>query len=103
MTDDYVKVFQYGSNMNPDRLNNAERLRGEAKNPGIAHLDGWGIRFDLFSTGNRCAVTDMVESSQEFVLGILYDMPARLIPRIDEIEGVRPDGTGNYQRQTVHV
>jgi gamma-glutamylcyclotransferase (GGCT)/AIG2-like uncharacterized protein YtfP len=89
--------------MNPDRLNHADRLNDEAKTLGIAHLDDWGIRFDLFSTGNGCGVTDMVESSQEYVLGILYDVPTRLLPRMDQFEGVRPDGTGNYRRQIVHV
>jgi hypothetical protein len=52
MPDQYVKLFQYGSNMDPDRLNARERLDGAAIAFGVARLEGWGIRFDLYSTVN---------------------------------------------------
>jgi hypothetical protein len=32
----YVKLLQYGSNMNPTRLNALERLDGRAKSIGVA-------------------------------------------------------------------
>src|SRR6476661_1911650 len=110
MPDQSVKLFQYGSNMDPECLNAPERLDGAAIVCGVARLEGWGIRFDLYSINNRCGVTDIVQSAQEYVLGILYDLPMSLViaegqhrSRMDEIEGARPDGNGNYQRISVTV
>ncbi len=109
----YVRVFQYGSNMNPARLNSRDRLDNKAKKPRVARLDGWGIRFDLYSECNECGVTDITDkgkAASEYVLGILYDVPANLVvpvaggrSRMDEIEGAKPDGTGNYGRIPVTV
>lgn len=110
MPADYVKLFQYGSNMDPDRLNDHERLNRAAVVRGVARLDGWGVRFDLYSINNRCGVTDIIQSAQEYVLGILYEVPTGLViaahqqrSRMDEIEGARPDGNGNYKRITITV
>jgi hypothetical protein len=96
--------------MNPDRLNARERLNGAAVERGVARLNGWGIRFDLYSITNGCGATDIIQSAPEYVLGILYDVPTRLViaenqqrSRMDEIERARPDGNGNYQRLTVNV
>jgi len=44
-----VRLFQYGSNMDPDRLNSGKRLNEAAEPVGVARLDRWGIRFDLYS------------------------------------------------------
>jgi hypothetical protein len=80
--------------MNPDRLNARERLNGAAVERGVARLNGWGIRFDLYSITNGCGATDIIQSAPEYVLGILYDVPTRLViaenqqrSRMDEIEG----------------
>jgi hypothetical protein len=98
----YLKVFQYGSNMNAERLNCPERLNGKARVVGVARLEGYGIRFDLYSRRNRCGVTDIVKAVNEHVLGVLYDVPIRLVvapegkqSKMDEFEGARSDGTGN--------
>ncbi len=106
----YLKVFQYGSNMNPERLNSSERLDCKAHIVGVARLEEYGIRFDLYSVGNKCGVTDIVTAETEHVLGVLYDVPIRLVvapagkrSKMDEIEGAQPDGTGNYQRNRVNV
>jgi len=106
----YLKVFQYGSNMNAERLNCPERLHCTAHIVGVARLEGYGIRFDLYSEGNKCAVTDIVKAVKEHVLGVLYDVPIRLVvappgkrSKMDEIEGARPDGTGNYRRVRLTV
>jgi hypothetical protein len=106
----YFRVFQYGSNMNPERLNSAERLNGKACVVGVARLQGYGIRFDLYSKCNGCAVTDIVTADNEYVLGVLYDVPIRLViapagkrSKMDRIEGALPDRTGNYQRVPVNV
>lgn len=106
----YLKVFQYGSNMNAERLNCPERLNGKARVVGVARLEGYGIRFDLYSQTNKCGVTDIVRAANEHVLGVLYDVPIRLVvaptgkrSKMDEVEGARPDGTGNYQRVRLSV
>jgi Gamma-glutamyl cyclotransferase, AIG2-like len=106
----YVKLFQYGSNMNPTRLNAPQRLDGRAKSIGVARLDGWGIRFDLYSVTNKCAVTDIIPAKDEYVLGVLYDVPIPFVvarraepSRMDKIEGVKADGIGNYKRQIIRV
>lgn len=102
----YVKLFQYGSNMNPTRLNAPQRLDGRARGIGVARVDGWGIRFDLYSVTNRCAVTDIIPAKDEYVLGVLYDVPIPFVvarrgkpSRMDKVEGAKADGSGNYKRQ----
>src|ERR1700681_1911353 len=92
----YIMLFQYGSNMDTGRLNSARRLGGTAEVVGVGRLKGWGIRFDLYSETNRCAVTDIVRSAREHVEGVLYQVPYRLVvsprgkrSRMDEIEGAR--------------
>lgn len=98
-----VFLFQYGSNMSPARLNSPERLNGQAKAVWAARLDGWGIRFDLYSKTNDSAVTDIVPAPGEHVLGVLFELPERALAIMDRIEGVKVDGTGNYQRTNVEV
>lgn len=106
----YLKVFQYGSNMDAERLNCPERLNGKAHVVGVARLEGYGIRFDLYSQRNECGVTDILRAANEHVLGVLYEVPIRLViapagkrSKMDEFEGARPDGTGNYQRVRLSV
>jgi hypothetical protein len=107
----YLKVFQYGSNMSGERINCPNRLAGRAVVAGVARLDGYGIRFDLYSSQeNKCGVTDIAESVNEHVLGVLYDVPIPLViapagrrSKMDEFEGARPDGTGNYRRIRLSV
>lgn len=96
-------LFQYGSNMSPDRLNGPKRLNGQAKVISAARLDGWGIRFDLYSKTNDSAVTDIVPAPGEHVLGVLFELPEKALATMDKIEGVRADGKGNYQRAKIEV
>jgi gamma-glutamylcyclotransferase (GGCT)/AIG2-like uncharacterized protein YtfP len=98
-----VFLFQYGSNMSPARLNGSERLNGRAKAISAARLDRWGIRFDLYSKTNDSAVTDIVPAPGEHVLGVLFELPEEALAVMDRIEGVRADGTGNYQRANVEI
>jgi hypothetical protein len=105
-----ILLFQYGSNMEPTRLNSRERLAGAARAIGVARLDKWGIRFDLYSAKHNYGVTDIVSSAQEHVLGILYEVPYRLVvaprgerSRMDGIEGARCGRLSNYKRQKIVV
>jgi AIG2 family protein len=106
-----ILLFQYGSNMEPKRLNSPDRLAGIARVIGVARLDHWGIRFDLYSSvANHCGVTDIVSTAREHVLGVLYKVPYRSVvalrgqrSRMDVIEGARRGRLGNYKRQKILV
>lgn len=106
----YVMLFQYGSNMNPARLNSANRLNGAADVVGVAKLKGWGIRFDLYGELAQGGVTDIVRSAKEYVDCVLYRVPYRLViaprgqrSRMDEIEGAGLGKRSNYKRLKLWV
>jgi gamma-glutamylcyclotransferase (GGCT)/AIG2-like uncharacterized protein YtfP len=91
-----VTVWQYGSNMDEDRLNSGARLDGAAKFIGLAIKRGYRL---AFTHTNKCGVgtADIVESSSEdFVIGCLYEIPESVMPKLDRIEGVN---SGAYKRQ----
>ncbi len=104
MAQRYIMLFQYGSNMDPDRLNSADRLNGAAHEIGAARLKGWGVRFDLYGERAQGGVTDIVRSAKEHVEGVLYKVPCRLVvaPRgersaMDLIEGAGLGKESNYK------
>jgi hypothetical protein len=106
----YIMLFQYGSNMDPDRLNAIQRLDGSAQVVGKARLRGWGIRFDLYSETNGCGVTNITQRAREHVDGVLYRVPYRLVvsprgqrSRMDEIEGAKLSKKSNYKQRKVSV
>jgi len=103
-------LFQYGSNMSSRRLNEPRRLNGAAIPVGSVVLEGWEVRFDLYSRTNGCGVADIVPAQDETVYGALFEVPRELLiapagarSRMDEIEGARADATGNYARYSVYV
>jgi hypothetical protein len=64
----------------------------------------------LYSVNSGCGVTDIVPSRDEHVLGVLYEVPYRLVvaPRgrrsmMDEIEGAGLGKKSNYKRTRVFV
>jgi len=83
-------IFQYGSNTDAERLNSPDRLEGAAEDRGRAEtLDEFEIAFDVWSQGNGCAASDLVEASGtgRHAWGVLYEVPP------DRIRGKkRPDG-----------
>jgi hypothetical protein len=92
------------------RLNSPGRLAGVARAIGVACLDHWGIRFDLYSADNEYGVTDIIPAAREKVLGILYEVPysSVIAPRgqrspMDIIEGARRGRLGSYKRQKILV
>jgi AIG2-like family len=108
MADRKILLFQYGSNMEPRRLKS--RLAGVARVVGVARLNHWGIRFDLYSSNQEFGVTDIVPSAREHVLGILYKVPYRSVvaPRgqrspMDKIEGSGLGRQSNYMRKKILV
>ncbi len=110
MAQHYIMLFQYGSNMDPNRLNCADRLDGAAEVIGVARLKSWGVRFGLYSETNQCGVTDIVPSRREHVDGVLYRVPYRKViaPRgqqseMDKVEGAGLGERSNYKRQKILV
>lgn len=104
-------VFQYGSNMSVARLNNADRLAGDAKPIGVAKTaEPFELAFSVWSKRNVCAAADIVPSmTGRSVYGVVYDIPDFLLSRdtatkhnrqsLDAIEG---EGT-NYVRTTIDL
>jgi len=101
-------VFQYGSNTHSERLNGSDRLRGDARQIGIAYTeDDYELDFTVWSDGNHCAAADIVRGSGRKIWGVLYEVPTYLITRktsrsrdrksLDEIEG---EGT-KYRRTPI--
>jgi hypothetical protein len=99
-------VFQYGSNCFSTRLNSPDRLNGDAVFLGRADLEGYRLVFDVWSDGNACAASDIIESPGHTVQGVLYEVPDFLMSRtttppgrrsFDSVEGSR------YERHNVSV
>ena len=56
-------------------------------------LDGWEIRFDLYSVTHRCAATDIIPVKDEYVLGVPYDVPIPFVmARLNRPEWTRSKG-----------
>ena len=101
-------VFQYGSNCNAARLNDAERLAGAAIERGRAEtIDEYDIVFDVWSQKNGCAASDLIlmPGTGRHAWGALYDVPddrlrgnrADGVKTLEQIEGPR------YQERTIRV
>ena len=90
-----VIIWQYGSNMDENRLNSGDRLKGTATFIGLAIKKGYRLSF---THTNKCGVgtSDILSSNTEdFVIGCLYEIPDNKISKLDEIEGVN---SGAYER-----
>jgi gamma-glutamylcyclotransferase (GGCT)/AIG2-like uncharacterized protein YtfP len=95
-----VVIWQYGSNMDENRLNSGDRLGGVAKFIGLAIKMGHKL---AFTHTNKCGVgtADIAVSvPEDFVIGCLYDIPDDKISKLDKIEGVN---SGAYERQAITV
>jgi len=100
-------VFQYGSNCSAERLNSQDRLRGDAVPVGWAEtVENYRLQFDVWSSRNECAASDIILGGDTPVQGVLYEIPDRLLSRnttpigrksLDAIEG------NAYARQAIRV
>jgi cation transport regulator ChaC len=83
-------VFQYGSNCDEPRLNDATRLNGRAKDVRRARTVGsYEIAFNKWSEQNHCAAADLIgRRNGSPAWGVLYEVsPADLKKLEDDIEG----------------
>jgi hypothetical protein len=99
-------VSQYGSNTSSDRLNHPDRLRGDAVDLGLVRTrETFEFDFDVWSTTNNCAASDIRPGGDRNIWGVLYRIPDYLIDRstsgtrksLDAIEGP------NYERNSIAV
>ena len=66
-------IFQYGSNCDEHRLNDSNRLGGDAKDLGRGQTIGqYELAFDVWSDGNGCAASDLVRRKSRNAWGVLY-------------------------------
>ena len=111
---DRVLLFQYGSNMSQQRLEEAvhqyvrfapDGTPLDLRLVGAARLEGWKLVFDLFSVGQLSLVADIHEAGKaDEVWGSLYELSRELVIRsdgrrsvLDRIEGHRTErGPENY-------
>jgi hypothetical protein len=104
-------MFQYGSNLDAERLNGPTRLQGDARVVGKAVTqDDFEFEFDIWSTaeGGRAAA-DIIPSRGRKIWGVIYKIPDYLIRRetakvkqrksLDAIEG---EGS-NYERVPIKL
>src|SRR5438105_3032625 len=93
-------VFQYGSNCDEKRLNSSKRLNGQAHDLCAAEtVEGWKIAFEIYSVGNGCAASDLVQTpgTGRTAWGVLYEITDEFIrgkpidgqKTLKEIEGKR--------------
>jgi len=104
-------VFQYGSNMNGNRMNAKDRLGGDAHRIGIARtMEPHVFCFPVWSKTNNCAAASISPSiTGRQIFGVLYAIPDWLVNReeasaksrnsLDAIEG---EGI-NYSRITIDI
>jgi len=103
-----VKVFQYGSNTDVERL--VSRMRNRlGRTPRVLDLgqavaSEHRIVFDLYSKGNRCAAANLTDApNSSRVHGRLFEIHERDLPALRAIEGVSEDGTGNYRETDIDI
>lgn len=83
-----VLIWQYGSNMDEDRLNSPGRLDGSAKFVGLALKRGYRVAF-THTNNEGVGTSDIIESDPtDFVIGVLYKIPEGKLPKLRSIEGV---------------
>jgi hypothetical protein len=99
-------VFQYGSNASQARLLGPERLDGHGAVVGPAEtVEDCDIAFDVWSTTNQCAASDLISTPGRKAWGVLYEIPD------DFIRGKRSDGKktlaqiegSNYEDKKIRV
>jgi hypothetical protein len=100
-----AKVFQYGSNTCTSRLNGPKRLKGDAIPLGKAlTVENFDIAFDVYSSLNECAASDIVRKEGRKVWGVLYDIPTNLVlGRRDDRKTLATIEGSNYEDKRIQV
>lgn len=96
----FFYYFAYGSCMCPVDL---KRSLGENTHSfvvGPATLRGYRLGFRYYSTKRQCGALDVLPDPASEIHGVLYQLPWRLSPLLDQREGVHQ---GDYRREWVAV
>lgn len=88
--------FAYGSNLSSRQM---LRRCPSARSVGRGYLDRWRIAFDGYSASWGGAVADVVRDDKSWVEGVLYEMSARDVLKLDTYEGCPT----SYVRRRLHV
>lgn len=107
-TEETFYYFAYGSCMCPVDL---KRTMGESTYQyviGPAILSGYRLGFYRRSQRRNCGALDVVKDANSSVEGVLYQLPWRMSPLLDEREEVRFDidqgvHVGGYQPELIEV
>jgi len=91
-----MKYFAYGSNLNENQL---QHRCPNSQYLGKAHLDGYRLTFDLYSSNWGGGVADVVEDKNSKVWGLLYELTDEDLKSLDGYEG-HPNF---YKRRAVNV
>ncbi|MGA3291483.1 MAG: gamma-glutamylcyclotransferase family protein [Candidatus Bathyarchaeia archaeon] len=93
-------VWQYGSNMDEERINDPDRLKGTAKFVGLAVKRRHKLAF-THTNLDGVGTADIVEAGIcDYVIGCLYEIPDEMLKQLDKVEGVN---SGAYKRVNVDV
>lgn len=95
-----VLVWQYGSNMDEERINSPNRLKGKAKFVGLAIKKGYRLSF-THTNSEGVGTADILEADpNDYVIGCLYEMAEDMLKKLDKVEGVN---SGSYERVEMTV
>lgn len=101
-------VFQFGSNVDADRLNSPERLDRAARVVDLVRtVEPHELGFRVWSTVNQCAAADILPGQGRPIWGVLYDVPDELIRRETagerrSFDAIESEGR-EYRRQPIRV
>jgi hypothetical protein len=101
-----TKIFQYGSNTLPARLNGPNRLCGRARPCGIAQTVGdFDIAFDVYSQSNGCAASNLIPVDGRKAWGVLYEIPEGFVfgRRKDEQKTLAQIEGSHYEAREIIV
>jgi hypothetical protein len=91
-------VFQYGSNCTTARLNGPNRMKGAAKDLGLAKtVEDFDIAFDVVSNTNGCAASDLIKRPGRKAWGVLYKLSKKGLEMLRTVEGPR------YEEKPIQV
>ncbi|MFH1651742.1 MAG: gamma-glutamylcyclotransferase family protein [Chloroflexota bacterium] len=91
-----IDYFAYGSNMDNKEV---QKCSVELRNPRVARLDGYKLRFNYCSSKRKSGAANIMVSEGDSVYGLLMELNEKELKRIRCKEGCKnPDTTGlpNY-------
>ena len=91
------KYFAYGSNMNPKRM--TSRVGG-FMNRNIGILTDHKLSFNKKAYSDGIGYANVIQTPQDFVEGVLYDLTESQINKLDGFEGVQ---SKEYKRDVIKV